>query len=406
MEIKDIEKIVEDGFKGLDGKIDARFEDKFKSEKATIVDEVKEMGFKTEEEINELIKSKMADIEAQVIDLKKAGFTEIKPKVKGLKALIFAGLTEAKDSMKSLLKESGSKGKSVSVMLTKADEDLNDANFTGDSLEIATTDRSRGLYSQPFMPQWFRNLLPSGSTSKGIIQYLKESGDVGAAGVWDGTGDIEDLDAKPGNAPLFTSVTEEVIWIAGITRVKREMLDDIEWLQGYLARRLTTGRTGLWVAENVQIFNKLVANSTPYDGDKTIPVEMIYDAAFGQLADNYYFNPTILMNNRDLVSLIALNKADGSGEYDLPPGTVVVINGQLTIAGARVIGAPNVTAGTALVYDASATEFISRMSPEVRFFEQDRDNVIKNLVTVRAEERILPIVYDENGVIEVTFATT
>lgn len=403
MDGKEIKEAVDLGFKDLEGKVDEKLKGQFEASKTAIVTEIEAKGYKTAEEIEALIKTKMADIEATVIDLKKAGLKEIKPKAKGFKAIIGAALTEAKADILAMVQKSGGRAE---VMLYKADEDLNDANFSGDSLEIATTDRSRGLYTQPYMPQWFRNLLPSGTTSKGTIQYLKENGDVGAAGVWDGTGAIADLDAKPGTAPLFDSVTENVIWIAGITRVKREMLDDIEWLQGYLARRLTTGRTGLWVAENVQIFNKLVANSVPYDGDKTIPIEMIYDAAFGQLADNYYFNPTILMNNRDLVSLIALNKATGSGEYDLPPGTVVVINGQLTIAGARVIGAPNVTAGTALVYDASATEFISRMSPEVRFFEEDRDNVIKNLVTVRAEERILPIVYDEKGVIEVTFATT
>lgn len=403
MEIKDIKEAVDLGFKDFEGKVDEKFKTQFESSKNDLVTEIESKGYKTQAEIETIIKEKMADIEAAVVDLKKAGLTEIKPKAKGLKAIIGAALVEAKADLNNMVQKSGGRAE---VMLFKANEDLDPANFSNDSLEIATTDRSRGMYMQPFMPQWFRNLLPSGTTSKGTIQYLKENGDVGAAAVWDGTGAIADLDAKPGTAPLFDSVTENVIWIAGVTRVKREMLDDIEWLQGYLARRLTTGRTGLWVAENVQIFNKLVANSVPYDGDKTIPVEMIYDAAFGQLADNYYFNPTILMNNRDLVSLIALNKADGSGEYDLPPGTIVVINGQLTIAGARVIGAPNVTAGTALVYDASATEFISRMSPEVRFFEEDRDNVIKNLVTVRAEERILPIVYDEKGVIEVTFATT
>lgn len=403
MDVKDIKEAVDLGFKDFEGKVDEKFKAQFESSKNDLVTEIEAKGYKTQAEIEALLKEKMADIESAVIDLKKAGLTEIKVKAKGFKAIIGAALTEAKADLLGMVQKSGGRAE---IMLYKANEDLDPANFSGDSLEIATTDRSRGMYTQPYMPQWFRNLLPQGSTSKGTIQYLKENGDVGAAGVWDGTGTIAELDAKPGTAPLFDSVTENVIWIAGITRVKREMLDDIEWLQGYLARRLTTGRTGLWVAENVQIFNKLVANSVAYDGDKTIPIEMIYDAAFGQLADNYYFNPTILMNNRDLVSLIALNKADGSGEYDLPPGTVVVINGQLTIAGARVIGAPNVTAGTALVYDASATEFISRMSPEVRFFEEDRDNVIKNLVTVRAEERILPIVYDEKGVIEVTFATT
>jgi len=404
MEIKDIKEIVDKGFEGLDGKIDARFEDKFKAEKSLIVTEIEEKGYKTAAEIDELIKSKMADIEAAVVDLKKAGFKEVKNKgIKSLKEYFADGFADAKEKMKGIV---GKTGTNFNVMLTKAAEDLDDSNFSNGSLEIATTDRSRGLFQQPFMPQWFRNLLPSGSTSKGIIQYLKENGSDGAAAVWDGTGEIAALTAKPGVSPLFTAVTEEVIWIAGIIRIKREMLDDIEWLQGYLARFLTTGKTGLWVAENTQIYNKLVANSTPYNGDKTIPVEIIYDAAFGQLADNYYFNPTILMNSRDVVSLIALNKADTSGEYNLPPNTVVVVNGQLTIGGAIVVGAPNVPQGDYLVFDPSATEFISRMSPEVRFFEQDRDNVIKNLITVRAEERILAIVYDETGVISGSFATT
>lgn len=402
LETKDIQEIVDNGLKGLDGKIDSRFEDKFKAEKSALVTEIEAKGYKTAEEIDTLIKEKMADIEAAVVDLKKAGFKEVKGKVKGLKGLLFDGLTASKAALKE--KQSGKDG-DVKVLLTKANEDLDDDNFASDSLAIATRE-TRGLYEQPFMPQWFRNILPSGTTSKGTIQYLRENGDVGAAAVWDGTGDISALEAKPGTAPLFTSVSEDVIWIAGITRIKREMLDDIEWLQGYLARRLTTGKTGLWVAENTQIYNKLVANSTAYNGDKTIPIEMIYDAAFGQLADAYYFNPTILMNSRDVVSLIALNKASGSGEYDLPPGAVTIINGQLTLGGARVIGAPNVPQNEALVFDVSATEFINRMSPEVRFFEQDRDNVSKNLITVRAEERILPLIYDEAGVIHLTLTTT
>src|SRR5690606_35211766 len=144
--------------------------------------------------------------------------------------------------------------------------------------------------------------------------------------------------------------------------------------------RLTVGRTGLWVAENTQIFNALTTNSTAYDGTKTIPIEIIYDAAFGQLRDNYHNPTTILMNSRDVVNLIALNKASGgSEEYNLPPGTVVTINGQLTIGGVPVIGAPNVPANEFIVMDRNATEFISRMSPKVRFFEEDRDNVPKNL---------------------------
>jgi len=175
------------------------------------------------------------------------------------------------------------------------------------------------------MPVWLRYLFPNSTTTKGVIHYLVENGEVGAAAIWDGSPANASLVAKPGEAPLFNDATVLVEWIAGITRVKREMLDDVEWLRSYIARTLTTGRKGLWVAENTLILNALEAASTPYDGDATNLLEMIVDAAFGQLKDNYY-NPTvILMNNRDAVKYINFNKASGSGEYDAPIGVVAVI---------------------------------------------------------------------------------
>lgn len=399
MDVKEIEALVDKSVGALEGKNIKAVE----AAKASIVKEIEEKGYQSKEEVDKAVKAAKDEIEKNMVEIKKAAL-EVKASQdpKTFEDLIGAQLKEKKGELSNI--KNGKLTKS-SLMLTKADEDLDPANFSNDSYAIATSER-RGLFESPFSPVWFRNLLPMGTTSGGTIQYLKENGNVGAAGVWDGTGPIDDLVNKPGTAPLFDSVTESVIWIAGITRVKREMLDDIAWLRGYLARRLTTGRTGLWVAENTQIYNKLVANSVAYDGAKTIPIEIIYDAAFGQLRDNYYNPTTILMNSRDVVDLIALNKATGSGEYDLPPGTVITINGQLTIGGVPVIGAPNVPQGEFIIMDRNATEFISRMSPEVRFFEEDRDNVPKNLITVRAEERILPIVYDDNAVIYGSFSTT
>ena len=401
MELKEITDIVDAGFKGIEGKVDGKITEQLEAAKIATLKAIEEKGYKTEAEVKSSIDAAVKGLEVEILAVKKAAKNvEAKGKSKSFKSYIGDGLLEAKESLKGLKSKSVS---DVKVMLTKANEDLDPANFTGDSYEVATTERRGGLYETPYSPIWFRNLLPQGTMTGNTIQYIKELGNIGAAGVWDGTGAIASLDAKPGEAPTFVDVTKSAIWIAGVTRVKREMLDDISWLQSYLARQLTTGRKGMWVAENTQIYNALVADSVSYDGDKTNPIEILYDAAFGQLADNYYSNATILMNNRDVVQLIALNKAVGSGEYDLPPGSVTINNGQLILGGVRVIGAPNVPVGEYTVFDPSATEFLSRMSPEVRFFEQDRDNVSLNLVTVRAEERILPHVLDSNGVIHGTF---
>lgn len=398
MEVKEIKEIVDNGFKDLEGKVDAKFQTQFENSKTDIVKQIEEKGYKSEEEINKLIESKTADLEAAVIDLKKAGFKAENEKPMSFKDLMKKGMSENKDGLSSL---QNGKSRSASAILFKADEDMNDSNWSNDSLAIATTDRSRGLYESPFAPVWFRNLMPQGQTSKSAIEYIKENGNVGAAGVWDGTGDIALLDAKPGTSSLFDSVTDNVIDIAGITRVKKNMLDDIPWLMGFLSRKLTVGRTGLWVAENTQIYNTLTTNSTAYAGSKTRPIEILIDAAFAQLRDNYFTPTTILISNQALVDIV-LNYNDGAG-YQVPRGVVAVVNGTLTIGGIPVVGAPNVADDEFLVMDRNATEFVSRMNPVVEFFREDRDNVIKNLVTVRAEERVLPLVYDTGAIITGTF---
>src|SRR5699024_11025651 len=118
-----------------------------------------------------------------------------------------------------------------------------------------------GLRESAFRPMWLRNFLPNNTTTSGVIQYIKEDGWNGAVGDWDCSGPIADLENKPVVTPNFDFATETVEWIAGIARIKREMLDDVAWLRGYLSRKLLTGKAGLFVAENAKILSKLIDNS-------------------------------------------------------------------------------------------------------------------------------------------------
>lgn len=402
MDVKEIKEIVDEGLKGLKGQLGDDFNTQFESAKAAITQVMESKGYQTAEQVETALKAQKEGLEQIILELKKNSLQAKSNEKKSFTEIVGSSLEENKEVLGKLMNKQVSEG---TFVLTKANEDLDPSNWAGDSYDIAASER-RGLHEFPFMPVWLRYLFPNSTTTKGVIHYLVENGEVGAAAIWDGSPANASLVAKPGEAPLFNDATVLVEWIAGITRVKREMLDDVEWLRSYIARTLTTGRKGLWVAENTLILNALEAASTPYDGDATNQLEMIVDAAFGQLKDNYY-NPTvILMNNRDAVKYINFNKASGSGEYDAPIGVVAVIGGQLYIGGVPVVSTPIVDAGEAYVIDGNATEFISRMSPEVRAFEEDRDNVIKNLVTFRAEERVAFLVYDEKAVIKVTLATT
>jgi len=95
----------------------------------------------------------------------------------------------------------------------------------------------------------------------------------------------------------------------------------------------------------------------------------------------------VILNHAEVVDIV-LNKASGSGEYDNPNSVVGYVDGQLQIAGLKSHRTNQIGAGQFLVGNFNHAQIFQRMAPQLRFFEQDRDNVEKNLVTVRIEERL------------------
>src|SRR5690606_12632185 len=169
-------------------------------------------------------------------------------------------------------------------------------------------------------------------------------------------------------------------------KVPREMLDDIDWLESFLRANMLRK---LYQAENQQLLNGtgdtnkqlegIIPIAEAYDGTKLIPIERIVDAAIGQVFDNGHNASHVVLNSRDAVDLL-FNKASGSGEYDQPNGVVGYVDGRLTIAGLNVFTAPSavMTAGQFLTGDFSTSQLVTKLTPELRFFEQNDDDVEKN----------------------------
>lgn len=353
--------------------------------------------------------AKAEDVEAIKKDLNTliADFGESSKgakKQKTFKGSFGDGISVIKDQLSGFSKKGTSK-----LDMTVELKDMDFDNFSAGALDVLTSESLPGVYATAWSQLWLRNIFPSASTTSSTIKYLQEDAeaneDNGAADIWDGSADIAELLAKPDVAYSFTDKTADVEWIAGIVRLKREMLDDISFLRSYIPQQLVYGKRGIFVRENTLILATMNSNSIAYDGTKTLLVEKLADAVIAQMRDNYHNANYILMNNRDLSDIIFM-KASGSGEYDLPKVVQLSATGQLTIAGVPVIGLPQFTAGTAFVVDSSQSLFVSRMQPEVRFFEEDRDNVIKNLITVRGEERAAHLVFDPTSIIKVTNGTT
>jgi HK97 family phage major capsid protein len=276
------------------------------------------------------------------------------------------------------------KGQNIAIEM-KAVGDMSTANFGGTSYYNATTDIRQAVLPLLTERIWMRDVLPSGSTGAGNIWYPRHTGGEGGAAAWLSG-------AKPEMDFDFDGVNTPVEWIAGYVKVPRGMLDDVAWLQSFLRQNMLLS---LYKQENNQILNGngtspqlkgILPQATAYNGDYLVPVERIVDAGYGQVNENDGAANLVMLHPRDAVAII-LNKATGSGEYDLPPGTIGFINNRLTVAGMTVVQTKEITRGNFLTGDNNASQFITRLSPEIRMFEQNEDDAKKNLVMFRIEER-------------------
>lgn len=281
-------------------------------------------------------------------------------------------------------------GKELKVGL-KAVGDMSPANFGGATYGNVTTDFRQSVLPLLTEQIWMRSILPSGTTTQPTITYPRHTGGEGGAAPW-ASGNKPEMDFD------FDSQTVKAEWIAGYVKVPREMLDDVVWLQSFLRQHMLLS---LYKAENNQILNGngtspqlkgIIPQASAYNGALTIPVERIVDAGFGQVTQAFGTANVVLLEPRDAVSII-LNKASGSGEYDLPPGTVGFVNNRLTIAGMTVLPTQAITSGEFLVGDNKASQFITRMAPETLTFDQNEDDAKKNLIMLRIEERVALATY-------------
>jgi len=297
------------------------------------------------------------------------------------------------------------KGEVLSLELKAVGDMSIAANFPGST--PWNQDVREMMIPKPYDRVWLSDYLPQGSTTKGSVIYPKQNGGEGAAGTWvTGSGNKPQMDYD------LTSQSAFVKWIAGFVIVDREMLDDLEFMTSYIQSQMLIS---LKVAENDFILNGtadtnpvqgLLDVATAYDGTFTAAVDKIVDAAYGQIPEDtfeFYQGNTAILNVRDGVK-IGLNKAEGSGEYDLPPGTVAFENGRLRVAGLNIATTTQLGADNFLAFDRTATLLINRLAPELRMFE-DAALAKQNKVMFRIEERITLAIFNNSAVVKGSLAT-
>jgi hypothetical protein len=336
-------------------------------------------------------KKEIAELQARVKQIKQT--TSEEKTAKSIKDAIADALVEGAEKLKNF------RGEEKLVM--KA---VTDASWEAGALDHATSEVRSTLYNSPYSPLYLRNIFPNVATDMGTVIIPQIGAITGAAAEWErGTGELGADVAKPEVSPAYKDVTVPMKWIAGITTVNRELLLNVKYLQSSITNTLLYSSKGLFAAENKMITDYLATNAVAYAGSKTIALEKIIDAAFNQLLGNYMAPTHVLMNQADYLTYIKLNKASGSGEYDVPNDTLMGFFGTGLETAVQIVPVPSIVAGTAYVVSAPEFEFINRLAPEIQIAEQHDVNFAFNKVTFRVEEMAAFVAKNLNAMVKITF---
>jgi HK97 family phage major capsid protein len=237
-----------------------------------------------------------------------------------------------------------------------------------------------------------RDLLAQGRTNSAAIFFPKENV------FTDNSGVVSEGSLKPESEMTFSSETEAVATIAHHLRISRQMAADVPALVSYINSRLMYG---LKLEEEDQLLNGSGTGGN---------IEGIYTAA------TLYSNTTSLANETDVDKIrlailqAELAYAEVNGIVLHPTNWALMeltkdTTGQYVFAqpqsaaeprlwGRRVVATPAMTQGRFLVGDfAQHAQIFDREDASVAISSEDRDNFVRNMLTILVEERLALAIY-------------
>lgn len=232
-----------------------------------------------------------------------------------------------------------------------------------------------------------RDLLLPGRTDSNAVEYIRESGFQNSAAP------VAELALKPQSDLSFELLSSPVKTIAHWFHASKQVLDDIPLLQSYIDGR---ARYGLALTEEAQILagdgtgqnlKGLIPQSTPYAfGTYSKAADTKIDRirrAILQVRVALYRATFIAMSPIDWAEIETLKDANGNYIVGDPRGVV-----EKRLWGLPVTDSDALTAGKFLVGANMGAQVFDREDANVQVSTEDRDNFIRNAVTIRAEERL------------------
>lgn len=180
----------------------------------------------------------------------------------------------------------------------------------------------------------------------------------------------------------ITEVTVTVDYLAGFVRIAKQMLQDLPFMQSFVSNELVEDylRT-----EDNKFFGSLYSAATGTAGTSAVTVEKIIEGIANLEDDDYDVNG-IVVTNQVWAKILKTKPND----YSIPGGVTITPNGDVAIVGVPVFKtqASNIGNDRILLGDFTKAAIIQTEGLNVNMYEQDSDNVQRNLITVKAEARV------------------
>ena len=243
-----------------------------------------------------------------------------------------------------------------------------------------------------------RDLLPVGTTNSNAIEYPRETAFTNNAAM------VAENTVKPMSTFDMTIETAPVRTLAHFFRVSKQIMDDMTMLQSYIDNRL---RFGLGLVEEAQILN---GNNTGQNLNGIIPQATVFPASVATsgipggvnaqrvdiirwaklLVRQALFPATaVVLNPEDWARMEMLKDTQNNYLY-----SAFTSGMETRLWGLRVVESDAITAGTFLVGAfAMGAQIWDREAANVILSTEDADNIQRNMVTIRGEERLALTVY-------------
>jgi len=250
----------------------------------------------------------------------------------------------------------------------------------------------------------FRDLVPGFQSATGLIVLYRENvvggnpnttPEQGAFGTQLTQGALKEQVGY-----TFTNVQFTAEYMAGFVRVSKQMLQDVLFLQTYLPQMLIRD---YYKYENsqfqaAQAANSLGSTTTSGGNDAEKFIDYITNLEGTNFAPNGIVTTPAVWGKLMKTTVPSIGTS-----YSVPGGFYInPMTGYIEIAGIPVLKATWMPSGSAFVADWTQSQVATVDGLKVEFFEQDSDNVQRNLITVRVEARVVLV---ENQPYAFTYAT-